>query len=749
MKKIVWMAIALSGVGITVHAQTSVKDSMRVVNLQEVQVVSTRATAKTPVAFTNIGKAELKKVNFGQDIPYLLSMTPSTLTTSDAGAGIGYTTLRVRGTDGTRINITVNGIPMNDAESHNLFWVNMPDFSSSVKDMQVQRGAGTSTNGAGAFGASVNMQTEGASMKPYAEFNGSYGSFNTHKETVKVGTGLLNNHWTFDARLSNIGTDGYIDRASVDLNSYYLQGGYFAENTSVKLIAFAGKEKTYHAWGYATKKEMEDFGRRYNPCGEMYTDANGNKHFYDDQTDNYLQKNYQLLFNHTFSTAWNLNVALHYTKGDGYYEEYKDGRSLIEYGLKPFTIDGTEITKSDLVRQKKMDNKFGGGVFSLNYTVNRLNASLGGGLNQYRGNNFGRVPWVKNYVGTLSPDHEYYRNKSQKTDGNIYLKANYDLTSGLSAYADLQYRHIDYTIDGNNDKYDWSKNALRPLAVDKKFDFFNPKVGLNWNITSNHRVYASFSVAQKEPTRNNYTDGDPDSYPKAEKLLDYEAGYTFANQWLTAGANFYYMDYTDQLVLTGALNDIGEALTENVPDSYRMGVELMLGIKPCKWFQWDINATWSKNRIQDFVESLPGYHYNEDGSSTSLPTVQIKHKDTHIAFSPDFLFNNRFSFNYKRFEAALQSQFVSKQYMTNTEVEALTLDKYFVSNLNLAYSFRPKKVLKEVTVGFTVYNLFNEKYENNGWASSDYTDTVENRGNYAGYAAQAGTNVMGHVSFRF
>ena len=371
------MAVALLGAGITVHAQTSAKDSMRVVNLQEVQVVSTRATAKTPVAFTNIGKAELKKVNFGQDIPYLLSMTPSTLTTSDAGAGIGYTTLRVRGTDGTRINITVNGIPMNDAESHNLFWVNMPDFSSSVKDMQVQRGAGTSTNGAGAFGASVNMQTEGASMKPYAEFNGSYGSFNTHKETVKVGTGLLNNHWTFDARLSNIGTDGYIDRASVDLNSYYLQGGYFAENTSVKLIAFAGKEKTYHAWGYATKEQMEKFGRRYNPWGEMYTDANGKKYYYDDQTDNYLQKNYQLLFNHTFSTAWNLNVALHYTKGDGYYEEYKDGRYLIEYGLKSFTIDGTEVSKSDLVRQKKMDNKFGGGVFSLNYMANRLNASLG------------------------------------------------------------------------------------------------------------------------------------------------------------------------------------------------------------------------------------------------------------------------------------------------------------------------------------------------------------------------------------
>ena len=421
----------------------------------------------------------------------------------------------------------------------------------------------------------------------------------------------------------------------------------------------------------------------------------------------------------------------------------------MEYGLKPFNPDGTETNESDLVRQKKMDNKFGGGVFSLNYTGNRLTASLGGGLNRYRGNNFGKVTWVKNYIGNLSPEHEYYRNKSKKTDGNIYLKANYDLTSTLSAYADLQYRHIDYTIDGVNDKYDWNKNALRPLAVDKKFDFFNPKVGLNWNITPNHRLYASFSVAQKEPTRNNYMDGDPDSYPKAEKLLDYEAGYTFANPWLTAGANFYYMDYTDQLVLTGALNDIGEALTENIPDSYRMGIELMLGIKPCKWFQWDINATWSKNRIKDFVESLPGYHYNADETVTSLPTVLIKHKDTHIAFSPDFLLNNRFSFNYKGFEASLQSQFVSKQYMTNAEVEELTLDKYFVSNLNLAYTFRPKKILKEVTLGFTVYNLFNEEYENNGWASSDYTDTVENRGNYAGYAAQAGTNVLGHVSFRF
>ena len=741
----IMMTTAFLGTGIAVHAQTSVtSDSLKVINLQEVQVVSTRATSKIPVAFTNIGKDELKKINFGQDIPYLLSMAPSTLTTSDAGAGIGYTTLRVRGTDGTRINITVNGIPMNDAESHNLFWVNMPDFSSSVKDIQVQRGAGTSTNGAGAFGASVNMQTEGASMKPYAEFNGSYGSFNTHKETVKIGTGLLDNHWTFDARLSNIGTDGYIDRASVNLNSYYLQGGYFAGNTSIKLITFAGKEKTYHAWGYATKDEMKEFGRHYNPCGK-YTDKDKTVHYYDDQTDNYLQKNYQLLFNHTVSSAWNLNVALHYTKGDGYYEEYKEDRSYLEYGLKPFIYNEKEVEESDLVRQKKMDNKFGGGVFSLNYVANRLIASFGGGFSQYRGNNFGKVTWVENYISELSPNHEYYRNKSKKTDGNIYLKATYDLISGLSAYADLQYRYIDYTIDGTNDKYDWNKNTPQSLVVDKKFKFFNPKVGLNWNITPNHRAYASFSVAQKEPTRNNYTEGNADSYPKAEKLLDYEVGYSFSNPWLTGGANFYYMDYTDQLVLTGALNEIGEPLTENVPNSYRMGLELMLSIKPCEWLQWDINATWSKNRIKNFIETIP--IYNTKGYLSDV--VSTQHKSTCIAFSPDFLLNNRFSFHFKGFEAALQSQFVGKQYMTNAEVEALTLDKYFVSNLNLAYTFKPKKLVKDITFGVTIYNLFNEEYENNGWASSSYENDVNHRIDVAGYAAQAGTNVMANLSFHF
>ena len=720
-------------------------DTLRVIDLQEVEVVSTRATKTTPVAYTNIGKEELKERNVGQDLPYLLSMTPSALTTSDAGAGIGYTSIRVRGTDGTRINVTANGIPVNDAESHNVFWVNLPDFASSVKDMQVQRGAGTSTNGAGAFGASINMQTGELAMEPYAEFNGSYGSFNTHKETFKVGTGLIKDHWAFDLRLSDIGTDGYIDRASVGLNSYYLQGAYYADNTSIKFIAFAGREKTYHAWNYASKEEMELYGRKYNSCGYMYTAEDGTMHFYDDQTDNYTQKNYQLLFNHTFTPQWNLNIGLHYTKGDGYYQEYKTNRKLVEYALQPFQWGDEWVKKSDLVRKKAMDNGFGGGIFSVNYRNNRLNASLGGGLNHYDGHHFGRVLWVKNYQGEVSPDHEYYRNKGTKTDGNIYLKADYGLTDKLNVYADMQYRHIDYRIKGTNDKWNsLTDEGLQQLDIDERFDFFNPKVGISWQINRYSRLFGSFSVAHKEPTRNNYTDGKLFDHPKSERLIDYELGYTYANSWLNLGANLYYMDYKDQLVLTGELNEIGEPLAANMPDSYRMGVELMAGIRTNLGLSWDINATWSRNRIQNFTETL---YENEDVSGAHW---EINHGDTPIAFSPDFLVNNTLSYRWKSWEASLQSQYVSKQYLNNACQEDQTLDAYFVSNLRLAYTFK-LPFTKEITAGLTVFNLFNEEYENNGYAGSGfYYDGGEKvRYNYAGYAAQAGTNVLGHLTIRF
>ena len=665
------------------QTQTQVNDSLWMMNLQEVEVVSTRATQTTPVAFTNITQDELKKRNHGQDLPYLLSMTPSAITTSDAGAGIGYTTIRVRGTDATRINVTANGIPLNDAESHSVFWVNLPDLASSVKDVQIQRGVGTSTNGAGAFGASINMQTGEPVMDSYAAFNGSYGAFHTHKETFKVGTGLIDNHWAFDLRLSNISTDGFIDRASVGLNSYYLQGAYYGDNTSVKLITFAGKEKTYHAWNYASKEEMEEYGRRYNSCGYMYTSADGQMHFYEDQTDNYTQKNWQLLFNHTFTPEWNLNIGLHYTKGDGYYQEYKPGRSLMEYGLVPFMQGTEEVALSDLDRKKAMDNDFGGGIFSVTYRNPRLNTTLGGGWNRYEGHHFGKVLWVKNYIGALDADHEYYRNKGVKNDGNIYLKADYKLNEHLNAYADVQYRHLSYTINGTNDKWNLvTDDGLQKLAIDETFGFFNPKAGISWQINRNSRLFGSFSMAHKEPTRNNYTDGKLYERPKPERLLDYELGYNYSNHWMNIGANLYYMDYKDQLVLTGELNEIGEPMAANVADSYRMGIELMAGFRLGRHFSWDVNATWSRNRVQDFTETL---YENEDVTGEKWV---IHHGDTPIAFSPDFLLNSGLAYKYKRFEVSLQSQYVSKQYMSNACEEDHILDAYFVNNLSMNYTFR-------------------------------------------------------------
>ena len=719
-------------------AQEAVSDSLHT-TLQEVEITSIRATETTPVAYTNIGREEIKRQNTGVDFPYLVTMTPSAVATSDAGAGIGYTSLRIRGTDGSRINVTANGIPVNDAESHTVFWVNIPDIASSVKDIQIQRGVGTSTNGAGAFGASINMLTSEFNTQHYAGFNGSLGSFGTHKETLRAGTGLVNGHWTLDLRLSDIG-DGYIDRASTRLSSYFIQGAYYGKHTTARLIAFAGEEETYHAWNYATKEEMQQYGRRHNSCGYMYTDADGKAHYYDDQTDNYAQKNFQLLVDHEFNNRWKMNIGLHYTKGDGYYQEYKGSRKLVEYALQPFMQDGNEVKKSDLVRKKAMDNHFGGAVFSLNYRDKRLTASLGGGANRYFGRHFGHVLWVKNYLGELAPNHEYYRNNGAKNDANIYLKADYNITKGLNIYADMQYRHIGYKIIGCNDKWNSATGALQELAIDEKFDFFNPKAGLSWQIDRSNRLFASVSMAHKEPTRNNYTDGKIHEHPTAERLIDYELGYTFGNRLFKAGANIYYMDYKDQLVLTGELNEIGEPLAANIPDSYRAGIELMAGLTlPCG-LRWDANATFSRNRIKNFTEVL----YDDD----TYERWEISHGETRLSFSPEIIASNCFAYSWRGFDISLQSQYVGKQYMSNSGLEEHRLDAYFVNNLRLAYTFRFKG-LKSMTVGATIYNLFNEEYESNGYAGSGYytdADGTRQRYNYAGYAAQAGTNVLGHIN---
>lgn len=716
-------------------------DSMSVV-LNQVDVVANRADSKTPVAYTNIGKRQLTANNDGRDMTYLLNMTPSVTVSSDAGGGMGYTAMRVRGSDPSRINVMANGLPLNDPESHRVYWVNMPDLASSLRDVQIQRGVGTSTNGAGAFGASINMVTDASSEDPYAELSGSYGMYNTNRQTLRVGSGLLGNHWSVDARLSHMGSDGYIDRASSQLWSYFGQAAYQSYNTSLRLVAFGGKERTYMAWDYASKEQMEEYGRRYNPCGE-YIDKDGNRAYYADQFDNFVQHHFQLLFSQRIGEWFNINAALFYTKDDGYYDQYKTGRTLVEYGLQPFmNADGELVKKSDLIRLKYNVNGFGGGQATVNFRRGRWNATLGGAVSDFDGHHYGRVKWVRNYVGPIDPLQKYYDNHGRKFDSNVYLRANYDIDRHFSVFADLQYRHIHYTITGMSDNWDWNTSSLAILDVERRWDFFNPKVGVNYT-SGAHRGFASWAVAQKEPTRDNFTDGTPESYPKAERLDDFEVGYSFNHKLFSVGVNLYYMLYKDQLVVTGQLSDTGNPLSVNVPDSYRMGIELQGALRPCEWFDWQFNLTLSRNRIKNFVE----YIYEDEWTNP----ISFDLGDTPIAFSPDIIFNNAFNFKYRDFDASLNSRYVGKQYMNNARSEAALLDAYFVSDLHLGYSFRNLIGIKELRLGFSIYNLFNEKYFNNGYAGAGYTvvDGKKEIYRYAGYAAQAPTHVMATMSLKF
>ena len=765
MKRFVGLSVmvlsALSSAVTTAQANNNEPvDTLKNYQLQGVQVVSTRADNKTPMAFSTLSQQDIKKVNFGLDLPYVLALTPSITTTSDAGNGIGYTSLRVRGTDPSRINITANGIPVSDAESSTTFWVNMADFTSSLQSIQIQRGVGTSTNGAGAFGGTINMQTENIGVNPFVGIDLSAGSYYSHRETVRFGTGLINNHWGLQGRLSNIGTKGYLDRASAKLNSYFLQGGYFNDKTMVKFITWNGTEETYHAWNYTSKYEQSLYGRRYNSCGEYYDD-NGNVHYYKDQTDNYHQQSYQLIWNQTFSPLWTLNVAAHYTHGDGYYDEYKSNKNLQDYGLSDSKY------KTDLTRQKKMKNDFYGAIASVMYDNQAgLQAILGGGWNKFDGDHFGLVKWVKAPQKVFYPGYEYYRNNAKKTDGNIYAKFNYELYHGLNAYLDLQYRHIDYKIQNPNDWYIENRNY--DYVINDKFDFFNPKAGFNYQIDSHNKVYASFAISHKEPVRNNYQNywGTIDSKenknekPVAERLNDLEFGYKYQSRLFSAGVNFYYMNYKNQFVLTGDLDDIGEAKTKNFDKSYRMGMELEAAYAPVDWFRWDINATFSKNKVKDMTVVL------DDGTVANLGNCDL-------AFSPSTILNNIFTFKYAGFNASIQSQYVSKQYLTNTGMSTynnykedgsfdqavdMFLKEHFTTNVDLSYNFNLHCLgLKNGTVGITLYNIFNSKYDNNGWAAPAYRkgsngqveaycteDLYE-----AGFAPSAPFNWMAHLSLNF
>ena len=695
------------------------QDSTKVNQLDDVLVSAVRVTSKTPVSFSNLDKKDIKSRNLGQDIPILMNYLPSVVTTSDAGNGFGYTGIRVRGSDATRVNITINGIPYNDSESQGTFWVNMPDFASSVESLQLQRGVGTSTNGSGAFGASLNMLTDNYATKANGEISNSFGSFNSRKHTVKFSTGLLNDHFELAGRLSTMKSDGYIDRASSDLKSYFLQGTYIGKTTLIKALVFGGNQTTYQAWNGIDGTTLKE-NRRYNPAGK-FTDEAGVERFYDNETDNYNQNHYQLHWNESFSDNWSTNLAFHYTKGKGYYENYKEDADMADYGLNPVG----PVNTTDLVRQKWLDNDFYGATFSLKYKDEKLDVILGEAWNKYEGSHFGKVIWSRYASQSELGDH-YYDDFSTKVDGNIFLKANYQLLEKLSLYGDLQFRTVQYKA-----------NSWETGLVDDTFNFFNPKAGLNFEINQKNTLYFSYARANREPNRSDYEGGNV----KPEKLNDFELGWRFNSDNFQLNTNFYLMGYKDQLVLTGELNDVGAPMRTNSGDSYRAGLEVDATLKISdKWFIQP-NITLSQNKNKDF-------YFTRDGVLQNLG-------ETNIAFSPDIIAGNRLTFMpVKNLQLSLLSKFVGEQFMGNIDSEKSKLDSYFINDLNVSYEIKTDKIFKSIMISGLVNNIFDLKYESNGYF---YTYDDEDDSNppaittveEAGYYPQAGTNFLVGLTLKF
>jgi iron complex outermembrane recepter protein len=702
-------------------SQEKQQDTTKVNQLDEVLVSAVRATTKMPVSFSNLDKKEIKLRNLGQDIPILMNYLPSVVTTSDAGNGVGYTGIRVRGSDATRVNVTINGIPYNDSESHGTYWVNMPDFASSVESLQLQRGVGTSTNGAGAFGASLNMLTDSYSKNPSGEISSSFGSFNTFKNTLKFSTGLMNNHFEIAGRLSALWSDGYVDRASSDLKSYFLQGTYVGKTTLIKALAFGGKEKTYQAW-YGVDTATLESDRTFNVAG-IFTDESGNTRFYDNQTDNYQQDHYQLHWNEKIAANWSTNLAFHYTKGKGYYEEYQEDQDFADYGLAPIVVAPT-VNTTDLVRQKWLDNDFYGITFSANYKAEKLDVILGGGWNKYEGDHFGKVIWARYASQSELGDH-YYNDFSTKTDGNIFAKANYNVSDKWSLFGDLQVRNVSYKA-----------NSAETGLVDDTFNFFNPKAGVTYKLNEINNLYFSYARANREPNRTDYESGSP----KPEKLDDFELGWRYLSDKIRLNANGYYMKYQDQLVLTGELNDVGAPIRTNSGDSYRIGIELDATFQLSEKWVLQPNVTLSQNKNKDF-------YFTRDGVLQNLG-------DTNIAYSPNIVAGNRLTFMpVNHFQISLYSKFVGEQYMANIDSDGSKLESYFVNDLNVSYEFRPKSIFKSILVSALVNNIFDLKYVSNGYFytyDDDYSNppaitTIEG----AGYYPQAGINFLAGLTLKF
>ncbi|MEN9655372.1 MAG: hypothetical protein RL311_280 [Bacteroidota bacterium] len=685
-------------------AQEKPKDTTQVNQLDEVLVSAIRVTSKTPVSFSNLSKKEIQSRNLGQDIPILMNYMPSVVTTSDAGNGVGYTGIRVRGSDATRVNVTINGIPYNDSESHGTFWVNMPDFASSLQSVQLQRGVGTSTNGSGAFGASLNMLTDSYSEKASGEISNSFGSFNTHKHTVKFSTGLLNDHFEIAGRVSTLKSDGYIDRASSDLKSYFLQGTYVGKTSLIKALVFGGNEKTYQSWNGIDGETLLT-NRTFNSAG-IFTDESGQTRFYDNETDNYQQDHYQLHWNEKISNNWNTNLAFHYTKGKGYYENYKEAADFSSYGLTPISINGTTISTTDLIRQKWLDNDFYGTTFSANYQSDKLDFIFGGSYNKYEGDHFGKVIWARYASQSELGDH-YYTDYASKTDGTAFAKVNYSVNEKWSLFGDLQVRNVHYKA-----------NSYETGLVNDNFSFFNPKAGINYTINSKNNLYISYARANREPNRTDYEGGSV----KPEKLNDFELGWRYLSEKIQLNSNLYYMAYKDQLILTGTLDDVGSPIRSNSEKSYRLGLEIDATIVVSKKISLRPNVTLSRNKNLDLAVS--GQNYGT--------------KD--ISYSPSVIAGN--SLIYKPSES-LQivwlQKYVGQQYMNNIESAASKLNDYFINDLNVSYEIKPKSIFKSIVIKALVNNILDKKYSSNGYMWDVYPY----------YYPQAGTNFLAGITLKF
>lgn len=712
----------------TMFAQEKQQDSTKVQKLDEVLVKSVRVDAKSPITHSNVSKKEITKRNLGQDIPILLNFLPSVVTTTDAGAGVGYTGIRVRGVSPQSTNITINGIPYNDAESLGTFWVNLGDFASSIESLQLQRGVGTSTNGSGAFGASINVLTDAIFKNPSGEISNSFGSFNTRKHTVKFSTGLINDHFEIAGRLSNISSDGYIDRASADLRSYFLQGAYVDENTLIKAIVFGGNEVTYQAW-YGIDAETLADNRTFNFAG-IYENDDGNTQFYDNEVDNYSQDHYQLHWNQRYNNYWSTNVGLNYTYGRGFFEQFREDDEFSTYGFEELTVNGEIQNTTDLIRRRWLDNDFYVINASANYKNNDLDMIFGGSLSHYDGDHFGEVIWAE-FASQSDIRDRYYDGNSLKNDLSVFTKANYKLNDRISLYGDLQVRNVSYKTYGTT-------SDLVLFEVDKDFTFFNPKAGITYDLNNSDSFYFSYARANREPNR---TDFESNNDIEPEQLNDFELGWRHRKGNFSFNANAYYMLYNEQLVLSGRLDDVGNPIRTNSGESYRLGLELEAIIPVSSKLTIQPNMTISSNKNTETIVSLNGELENLG--------------KTDISFSPDLVVANAIVYQpIENLQMSLLSKYVGDQYMGNTENPESKLDSFFVNDFNITYTLKTNSIFESVVFTGLVNNIFNEEYVSNGYFGSfDFEDsnspTGISTGFFSGFYPQATTNFLLGITLNF